>query len=142
MNEYTPKIIEEKYNGAYGEMLVELQRCPICQKYMIVNYENRYSSTFPHYKNLDFNAQIKAAGWVKKSYAKIDDKYICEVCKESGKASFTCALCAQRHSMDKIQDSFGDPPELLCKNCYEITPAKLWDEKVNTLRDAHKYDFE
>jgi len=47
MEEFTPKVIVERSpNSAYGIMLVELTRCPICSKWIVERIKNRYYSPF------------------------------------------------------------------------------------------------
>ena len=143
MESYVPKVVENHITGvSYGEMLVELNKCHKCNKLMIVKSSNRFTSTFPHYFRINFDAQIKNAGWVTQSNVKVDDKYICEECVENGKADFECYVCKKRHSIDLIKESFGDPADYLCQKCYEIVPAKEWRDIVDKLDSIHRYDFE
>ena len=62
--------------------------------------------------------------------------------EKAGKADFLCALCNERKSTDKIQESIGDAPEFLCKDCYDTVSAKIWDDKLDELQEAHRYDYE
>jgi len=140
MENYTPKILN---NGEYVEMIIQAEKCPICGKIMIKKVEdNILNSLFPGYKEMNQVAQAKRAGIVFKSYTKVDDKIICEECERSGKADFLCACCNERKTTDKMHESFGDPPDYLCTDCYNTVPAKIWDDKVNELMERHQYDFE
>jgi hypothetical protein len=135
--EYIPKI-----HDGYVEMMVEYEKCPICNKVMIqrlVGYDNRL---FPAWIQMTQEAQAKRAGIVFKGSVKVDDDLICEECEKSGRADFLCAICNTRQSTDEIQESFGYPPEFLCKECYNTVPAKTWDEKVSELHEAHRYDYD
>lgn len=136
MQKYTPKIHE---GGKYVEMLIEAKKCPICSKVMI---HKAKAGIFPMYIAINQDAQMKNAGIVFTSNVSVDDKLICVECEASGKADFKCELCGERRPTNLIQESFGYPPEFLCKVCYETVPAKQWDEKTDELYDQHKYDFE
>lgn len=144
METYKPKIVKEK-NGSfvYVEMLVEGKYCRTCGKVMIREGAAVMSGgSFPNYGKLSIKEQAKNAGLEFMSGVKVDNQEICITCKESGKADFLCRLCNARKSSDKVKETFGDPPEYLCEDCYETVPAKQWDEIVETLRDEHEYDFE
>ena len=139
IEDYCPHIIGKQY----AEMLVEIGVCSICKNYMIPDYDGQYRrSVFPLYRYLNFDAQVERAGWEKMSSITVDDKYICQKCAESGKADFLCALCNERKPSDKNKESYGDPPEFLCCDCYENVSAKTWEEKTSELYDVHKYDWE
>ena len=118
-------------------MMFDLQtkKCPYCGKQMM-GRSNLFSSL------KDQETQMKKLGVVFISDATKDNQYICVECKEKGIASFICALCGERRSYEDMQESFGDPPEYLCKHCYNTVSAKVWDDKVADLSDIHKYDFE
>ena len=137
---YTPQIIDRKYVlfAAHGT------ECPICKKIMVKKLQKHYFeySFFPTWLDMNQDAQMKRAGLVYAGRTKVDDDDICEECEEAGKADFKCELCGERKSTDKIQESFGDPADFLCKDCYEITTAKAWDEKCDQLEEEHKYDYE
>lgn len=140
MENYTPKIHED---GRYVEMIIQAKKCPICGKVMIKKVkEYMLDKIFPAYWQMNQVSQAKRAGIVFKSTTKVDDENICEECEKSGKADFLCALCNERKSTDKIQESIGDAPEFLCKDCYDTVPAKIWDDKLEELEEAHKYDYE
>ena len=136
MENYTPKIHE---NGRYVEMLIEAKKCKCCEKIMVTKLG--YHSIFPKYMRINQEAQMKAAEFVYSTSTLVDDEPICLECEQAGKADFLCAMCDERKTTDKKQESFGDPAEFLCKDCYETKPAKVWDEKVDELQDAHRYDF-
>ncbi|MCJ7507540.1 MAG: hypothetical protein MUO85_02265 [candidate division Zixibacteria bacterium] len=145
MNEienYIPTVISDELGQThYGKVLVELEKCHICHRYMINSRDAKYG-LFPKYDKITIEKQMERAGWVQRSSVEVDEKYICCECAEAGKADFHCSLCNQRRLTDKIQESFGDPAEFLCTPCYESVPAKVWDEKVEKLREVHRYDFE
>jgi len=111
---------------------------------MLPPYKNYHyeRSIFPTYHEIDFEHQVKIAAWEIMSDIKVDDKYICQGCADSGKANFLCALCNERKSSNKKQESFGDPPEYLCRDCYESISAKTWDDKEKELSEEHRWDSE
>jgi len=138
--EYTPKIINDRYVLFVAQAI----KCPICEKLMVKKVPRDYytQSFFPGYINMNQDAQMNRAGLVYISDVKVDDCNICVECKESGKADFKCDLCGERKPTEKIQESFGYPPDFLCKDCYDTTPAKIWEEKIEQLESDHRYDFE
>ena len=136
MENYTPKVHE---NGSYVEMLIEARKCKCCEKIMVAKLG--YHSIFPKNMRINQEAQMKAAGLVYSTSTLVDDEPICLECEQAGKADFVCAMCNERKTTDKKQESFGEPAEFLCKDCYETKPAKVWYEKVDELKDAHRYDF-
>lgn len=146
MESYKPQMIYEESDKkqAYGIMLVKLIKCNTCNKYMIVQPKNNYLfiGTFPQYFRLDFNTQVKNAGWEINSNDFSNEKPICKTCVENGKAIFICSLCEKEKSTDLIQESFGDPSEYLCKECYETVAVKIWEKTVKKLNNKHRYDFE
>jgi len=136
LDNYTPEVID-----GYGKVLVELEKCPLCGKYMVDAKGAKYG-LFPKYININIDKQMERAGWVLRSCTKVDDKNICSECTEAGKADFLCTLCKQRKPTDKIKEEIGDPTEYICTDCYETMPAKEWDEKICKIREIHRYDFE
>jgi len=143
MEEYIPKIVEEKglLDQAYGEVLVELTKCPICGRYMLDVPKGCYRC-FPLYRKINIRQQMKAVGWVLKSYTKVDEEYICKECVEAGKATFECSLCHKRYNTNDIQERFGYQPDYLCKHCYKTVPAEVWEKKFDELEKEHMYDFD
>ena len=123
---------------------VEVKICPKCKKDMVSKPVDQYfrKNTFPNWKENDFEAQALRAKLVFQSDIKVDDEYICEECKKNGFIDFLCALCKKRKPISKEIERFGDPPECLCKDCYNKVPASEWDKKIEELEEDHKYDFE
>lgn len=118
---------------------LRVEKCPSCKKTMMIK-ANR--GIFPYLWLKGQATQMGESGVVYVSKSKIDDDYICIECESKGKASFKCGICSERQNSAEIQQSFGDPPEHLCKTCYETTPAKQWDQKLELLEEKHRYDFE
>ncbi len=119
---------------------VRVEQCPSCNKFMM---QKASYGIFPHQCNEGQDYQMKENGIVYISRSEVDDKNICVECESSGKASFKCALCSEVKDSKKLNDSFGHmPAEYLCDDCYEVTPAKTWDIKVEHLQESHKYDWE
>ena len=136
---HVPELVES-YSAWYAKMFVRVHKCRACERPMVYPPGER-DKTFPSHYSASFGAQIRRAGFVVASSAKVDDSVICVECKEEGKASFVCALCGERRKSDLIEDYFGDPPEFLCAVCYETVPAKTYDEKKAELRDGHRWDY-
>lgn len=137
---YKPKIIDNRY----AAFLVELKKCSICSCFMVVKPSQQFyeKNTFPIYHKLDFKTQADRAHLHIVSNIKIDNEFICIKCAKDGKATFLCALCNKRKSSNKEKEIFGDPPEVLCIDCYETVSAKIWDDKCKILNAQHRYDFE
>jgi len=123
----------------YVTFELETTKCPSCGKQMMGKARR---GIFPLYVGKNQEAQMKERGVVFSSDAMIDGDYICIECKEAGKASITCALCGEKKPSNKVGDSFGAPPEYLCTDCYDSVPAKQWDEKVDKLREVHRWDWD
>lgn len=113
-------------------------KCPCCGKHMM---KKAPSGLFPCSIFDNQEAQMKDLGVVFESPMYLDDDKICAECAEQGKASFHCALCGVLKPSSKLQYSVGSPPEYLCEDCYETVSAKVWQEKVDELDDAHKWDY-
>ncbi len=143
---YIPEVIDDNY----VKFLSVVGRCRICNvlKLLITREQaNRLyrgdTHLFPVYCKADLIAQMKRASIVFSSEIKDKDGYlICEDCAKKGKATFICALCEKEKASDLKQESFGDTPEFLCKDCYNTVSAKVWDKKVKELYDSHRWDFE
>lgn len=134
---FKPIVVLEKY----GLMLIELKKCYVCHKHMI-RRDDSWTSPFPRWVVNTLESQAKRADWVIQSTVKVDDNYICLDCERAGKADFKCYLCKNRYSSTNIEERFGDPPEFLCKHCYETVSAKIWDKTNDYLLSIHKHDFE
>lgn len=139
LREFTPKVIGTIFASKYALMLIEVYQCPICTQLMVASPGE--SGLFPRFEPVRFEAQVKRAGWLLRStsYDEARD-YVCVDCVKDGKLTFTCYLCKVTRDSDHIQESFGDPPERLCKLCYETVPASKWHEAYDYLFDRHKYD--
>jgi hypothetical protein len=132
-NRFTPKAI---YSG--GILFVRLSTCYTCKRKMIEKPRN-IRGLFPPWIDNNFDAQIKRAGWGVTSSADVDGHTICQQCADDGKATFLCALCGERKPTDKIKDDFGRHRiDYLCLDCYKTVSAKVWQEKVNELRERHR----
>lgn len=139
---YVPEIVENK-STVYFKMLVEVKKCHLCKKFMMPKANSQFNGgVFPNYIHINQDAQMKMAGFVYSTRIEVDGECICEECKNAGKVDILCAMCEQRKPSDKQQESFGYPPEYLCKDCYETVPAKKWEDKVDELQQSHRYDFE
>jgi len=100
--DFIPEVIETGAGEYYGLMLVELSKCPICEKYMLVPVA-KYKRPFPYWIAIDFDAQIKKAGWVKQTCTEVDGRPICRECADAGGADFLCQLCKERKPSSKVK---------------------------------------
>ena len=138
IHKHIPEIVQDISGNKYAKVLIELHKCPSC-KALAVNLDE----PFPLYYELHLRAQVQRAGIGILSHVSIDHgDYICKKCEAEDKALFKCVLCEQDRKSSEIEDSFGLPPEHLCKSCYASVPAKKWDETVERLRREHRYDNE
>ena len=134
MKEYTPTT----YYGRCVLIVVELRACPLCGKLIMPPGRGM----FPTSPKVSRETQMRNAGWVEEGRCRINGDYPCAECVQAGKATFVCAGCGKEQSGSEIKESFGDPPEYLCKTCYATIPAKEWDEKEAELRESHRWDFD
>lgn len=147
MNElYKPTIV----NSTERLVLLgfSLKECPLCKRPMVyapADSLKRCGSRWGAYHDggNTIEAQCKRGGIVLKSGAtdKNNDA-ICEECAAAGASSFVCSHCKKEQKTDQIEESFGYPPEFLCKPCYSTVPAAEWNALVKKLYEAHRYDFE
>jgi len=133
--EYTPVKITEKM----ATFAIDVKKCPVCKKDMVTSPYN--SDVFPASYMHQFEVQAKRGGFVVKSNRTKNNEYVCQECVELGKIAVRCEICGEIKSAAKIQESIGNPPKYLCKDCYSIIPAKVWNEMVNGLIYEHRYDF-
>ncbi len=118
---------------------LETTQCASCRRPML---KKAKEGLFPFTYDFTQEKQMKSLGVVLESSSRIDDDKICVECEAVGKASITCVLCDTVKPSSKKQESFGDPAEYLCSDCYATVSAKVWDEKTEKLRKAHRWDFE
>lgn len=118
---------------------LETSPCASCKRPML---KKAKEGLFPFTYDFTQEKQMEALGVVLESSSRIDDNKICVECEAEGKASITCSLCDQSKPSSKMQESFGDPAEYLCSDCYATVPAKVWDDKMEELRKTHRWDFE
>ena len=131
INDY-PVIVEKLEHSIIMGVLLRVKVCPKCGKYIkpeILRY-------------LYGNNMFHDPEWAENSHVKVDGYPICKECANKNLADFLCELCHTRKPTSKIQESFGDPPEFLCQDCYKTTPAAIWCDKVEDLEGSHRYDFE
>lgn len=130
---------------AYGTMLVSLEQCCGCSKWMVAPLYN--FAKFPCFYLSSFEAQVKAAGWEINSYvtrAVGDNEYhICLTCQKADIGTFKCAMCDQERKSSEKHETFGmgeGTVEYACETCYSTLPAKEWDTRSEELEKAHRYD--
>lgn len=143
---YTPTIFQALRPLAL--IGVHTDQCPICKKIMLKSptkelqkYESIYGSYT--YGGNTLLAQCQRAGFVLISdRTDKENNLICNECADSGKGTFICFNCKKELTSDLIQQSYGFPPDRLCKNCYETVCAKTWDELDKKLNEMHQYDWD
>lgn len=142
---YIPEIVTDGVD-LYGKLLVSLTQCPSCNRIMLKRYSYQWSgfeSIFPKWLQIQLREQLsKADILIYSQFKNRNDKFICIECAKDGKNTFTCDLCGEERTSDLKETSYGEPPDYLCKVCYESVPAKEWDQRNEKLLQAHKYDFE
>lgn len=67
---------------------------------------------------------------------------LCRECAAAAAGHFTCALCGVVRTSDLRHESWGDPPDIVCEQCYETVPAKRWEAFVAEMEKLHRYDYE
>jgi len=143
--EFTPHNLKPNESGSkiYMDFALEIKKCPICGNPMMPML-SEWHGHWPVWNKLDQKAQMARAGIHKVgAWSVSKDGYICDVCAEQGLDTFTCNLCHEKRTVDLIQVQEGDPPDFLCKVCYESVPAKVWMDKLAELHNKHhRYDNE
>ena len=138
-DKYTPTLLDDRR----GLLVVNLSKCPTCGRWMLDNSAKNTREVFPTAMGDTLADQLKRADWRFTSGTTVgEDDVICEQCASEGRGSFTCQLCGQVRESSLVEERIGDPPEFLCKICYETSSAKAWNEKQDELYKAHRYDFE
>ena len=142
---YDPKLIEGVYQyspvHARGLIAVYLQKCHTCGRWMVdKDLAKSRGLVIPLGEKLaDVVARVD---WrIGSGLEDADGEEICNQCASENKAAFVCALCGETRASGLEQERIGDPPDILCKVCYETQPAKVWVEKVAKLWEEHRYDF-
>ncbi len=136
--EHTPSVVSDEFGTTRGLVLIRLKRCPICGSFMVDSKLKHLSTDGA----ADMALQVVRAGWHYESDVRVGGEPICERCKIEGKATVRCALCGEQRSSKQIKESYGYPPEYLCRACYVSVPAAVWEAKVDELEEAHRWDFE
>ena len=134
---YVPQVFWVDGDRGYGLVLVQIDRCPTCGRWMVDR-----DRPWPGWYAINFDAQMRQIGWRESTSVGGDRGTICSRCKEEGRATFTCKSCGTVRTVDQVQTQFGDPPDFLCKTCYETVFAKRWNKLVNALEKKHRYDLE
>jgi len=133
---------------------IELMKCHECNCDMLDITRHEYKkhsrptsgilyNIFPKYHKKTLLAQTTANDWYFRTDFRNTEGYICEVCANSGKASFFCEACETEKPPEKIKKRFGDPDQAsyLCSDCYLALTAHDWDKLIDRLEDKHRYDY-
>ena len=144
---YTP-ILHRSKGQRLALIAVGTTACPVCEKVMLdcpadslKRCGSNWGAVYDGGNTIE--AQCRRADFVlvSRSVGK-DGERICQECSSAGRNTFVCAHCKQEKPTSVIHESFGDPAEHLCTECYTTTPAAQWDSIVDALNNAHRYDFE
>jgi len=127
--------------GMVGTVQIDVHDCPLCARTMLL-VESPARLPFPRWMENTLEKQMARVGWVHAVYSGISSRYVCSRCVEEGKEILACTLCKKEIPLKLVKESFGDPPEWLCMNCYETVPAKAWDDKCGELTEKHRFDYE
>jgi len=139
IEEYIP----EQFDDHHVKVLVELRPCAVCKRKTVWNLgKDPWQRTFPCYIRATFERQIAKTDIRFVGGTNGDREPVCIDCVKAGAITCECALCGKSKPSSEMEESVGDPPEHLCKSCYETVPAKIWDENLAALEESHKYDFE
>lgn len=125
---------EPVIEGDWGLFALPLERCGFCRKQMLSPMKGFHLSS-----TMNQEAQMRAAGLVYRGDSNVTSFDVCEECVAAGKVAFNCIFCGEYRKSDLYHDSeYGEP---ICKICYESLTAKEWDEKMEALHEAHRYDY-
>ena len=147
-NLYTPEIVNVGHDNL-ALIGIQVDQCPICKKQMIktdikqlVKLQSNWGGALKDAGNT-IEAQCKRADlMIKSCYNSKYNEPICKECESSGKRTFICCHCKTERRSHLIQEIYGDPPDYLCKICYETIPAKTWNDLDKQLTAEHQYDWE
>ena len=125
-------------------MLCYFSPCGTCGKLMVPKPREDWSrvQVWPSWGEVSLDEQMRRGDLVYASRARSNNAIICEPCSQAGRSTFICHLCKTERPSSALQDSFGDPPDHLCKPCYETVPAAKWNAEVEDLQEQHRWDFE
>lgn len=135
------EIVEESgVSRVYLKMVIQGTKCKICSKIMLPKVPHDYSP-FPKFVGANQDYQMKQMGLVYESNREVNSEAICVECVANDRAYFDCYICNKSHGMSKAKESIGSSsPDFMCTDCYEVTPAKKWDEIKKELEKEHFYD--
>jgi len=137
---YTAQVDDD----GFALVRLKLRKCATCGK--------RMASMGVHYDEPPWlvdrvSSQLNRAGVVEMSGDYVQSENdgparICVECSNAGRGVAVCYICKERRQQDEMKDSYGDPPEHLCKPCFATVPAKEWEAAVDHLSETHRYDFD
>ena len=114
--------------------------CPKCKKKMIDAEYWRLKGVFPGYYKKDLHIQLSKKNMVIRSEIQHNNyAYVCKIC--AGLAEFKCYSCKQQRLVKNIKYREGDPPDYLCKKCFNIKTAKEWEELKDIISEDHRWDY-
>ena len=138
----------EKKNNLFGydKFYLKITECPNCKRKMIDADYNALYSAFPFWEKMNFEAQRLRKGFAIRSNQSFDDDkmcgshYWCIDCKD--KIEFKCFNCKEMRLKKDMEYRYGDPPDFLCKFCYETVSAKDWNELIKAIEDNHRWEYD
>lgn len=134
---FTPCLVPGSRELAY--FMLRVKTCAACDTTMVYG-----SDSFPNQDTSSLMAQLERANWEFASGIVSDfhGGELCETCANQGKAQFKCWLCEQAYPYVEAQERIGDPPDILCKHCYETESAKEWEEAKEAIYRRHRYEHD
>jgi hypothetical protein len=150
---FVPTVLEpdelERTGLGFLTVIIEARKCAACHRLMVGPFRDQtcdeVSSIFGSAilgGGASLRGQLNRAGAVMQSnIGTVDEAPICVECAAQGKATFQCAKCNQVKLSSNLYETFGSLyPDHACNQCYEITPAKEWDEFIMKLAEDHRWD--
>lgn len=125
--QFAPKDFPVSIGDGKYLVVVSTDTCPICK-----NHFWNEKLSVPRSRLL--------AGLRNKSHFTYNGEVICEQCAAEGKAGFTCGVCGEERTSDQEHDTFYE--EYRCIVCYETKTAKEWEALEDSIREAHRYDYD
>jgi hypothetical protein len=124
-------------NKHYAYFMESVSYCAACKSPMISAHKPERI-----YNQRSLAAQLKRAGWKHESgvISSAHGGELCHECAAKGLASFKCELCGEVRDNTLIQFQHGDPPDYLCKVCYETVTAQEWEKAEEKIWEAHQWD--
>ena len=126
---------------SYENFELKVIICPKCNKKMIDAEYWKLFSVFPIYHKKALKIQLSKRNMVVRSEIKNNDyAYVCKTC--IGLAEFKCYSCKEQRLIKNKKYTHGDPPDHLCKECFNTKTAKEWEDLEDEIVEKHQWDYE